>query len=138
MANDLKELAQENLWNINNRWGSDEQLKQAKLVAEKIVALANGEVIEPVVQPTPEITRPSIPPIDNYSPPDWLVDGDMFPIVGQRFTQAEFVEYVKWVIKNEEYHWRPTGITMHHTAYPDLAMRPNGFTSQQMLNCALV
>jgi len=28
----------------------------------------------------------------------------------------------------------PTGITMHHTGFPDLSIRPNGFTEQHMLN----
>ena len=134
MSSELKELARENLWYINNRWGSEEQQADARQVAEKILALANGEAVEPAAPPTTEVDIPTITPPDNFTPPNWLVDEDTFPIVGRCFDKAGFIEYVKWVKSNESYHWSPSGITMHHTAYPDLSMRPNGFTEQHMLN----
>ncbi len=75
----------------------------------------------------PEIVRPA-----NYTPPEWLITGKDFPIVGRGFSTGEFIEYVKWVQVNEEYSWKPGGITMHHTGVPTLAQRPNGYKESNM------
>ena len=69
-----------------------------------------------------------------YEPPEWRVKGDDFPIVGRRFTVDTFRRYLQWVKANEKFLWTPTGITIHHTAAPNLAQRPNGFSEQHMLN----
>lgn len=134
MSNELKELAEENLWYINNRWGGGEQQEQARIVAQKLLALAGGERVERVEIPEVEETIIDVTPPESFTPPGWLIDDDTFPIVGRRFEKGEFIEYVKWVQENESYQWSPNGITMHHTAYPDLSMRPNGFTEQHMKN----
>lgn len=134
MTEELKDLAYENLWYIENRWTVEEQQANAKRVAEKILAIATGATVEPVTVPEPQSEFSSVVIPDSFTPPEWLVNGNDFPIVGRRFAPGEFVAYVKWVQENETYTWNPTGITMHHTAFPDLSMRPNGFTEQHMLN----
>lgn len=135
MSQELKDLAYEIRWYIENRWMVQEQQANAKRVADKLVALATGETLAPVTPTEPHPTTPIIEDIsDAYSPPEWLVNSDVFPIVGRRFNRAEFVKYVKWVRKNERYTWRPSGITMHHTGFPDLSIRPHGFTEQHMRN----
>jgi|LULW01.1.fsa_nt_gb hypothetical protein len=88
--------------------------------------------IRPIVK---EASRTSFPigNIDGYRPPEWLVGGNDFPIVGRRFSSSEFVAYLRSSdLKHME--WEPTGITVHHTAYPHLGMRPEGFTEAHMKN----
>ena len=133
----LKELAYENLWYIENRWTVEEQKVNALRAANKILAIVSGKTTETPTETEPigpGTDPPEIHPVENFTPPEWLVESDTFPIVGRRFSPAEFIEYVKWVRGNEPYTWHPKGITMHHTAFPDLPMRPNGFTEQHMLN----
>ena len=129
----FKELAYTNRWLITNRWGDPERREDALRTADRLVELATGQASEPVVQPEPAPT-PLVPPFrGQFIPPAWK-HPDHFPIVGVRFTSAEFARYVQWVQENEEYTWAPTGITMHHTAWPDLSIRPDGFTTQHMEN----
>ena len=135
LEEELKELAEKNRWYIENRWGVEEQQADAKRVADQLLALASGEALEPVApdeQPPADLSDINFE--GTFTPPEWLVGGDSFPIVGRQFSQAEFIEYVKWVRQNEAYHWEPNGITMHHTGFPDLSIRPNGFTEQHMRN----
>lgn len=134
MNEELKDLVYENRWYIENRWTVAEQKENAMRVADKILAIVTGEVREspPALESPGEY--PKIIPPDNFELPNWLVDDDDFPIVGRRFSTAEFIEYVKWVQENETYTWNPKGITMHHTGFPDLSIRPNGFSEQHMLN----
>ena len=131
---ELKELAYTNRWLIHNRWGMEELQAYAERLADKIVALATGTSVEPLASPEPEPAASSLEPPTHFAPPEWLVSGSSFPIVGRRFTPGELVAYVKWVQQNEPYSWTPTGITVHHTGVPDLSMRPNGFNEQQMRN----
>ncbi|RJF89775.1 N-acetylmuramoyl-L-alanine amidase [Oleomonas cavernae] len=52
-------------------------------------------------------------------------------IVGESFTQSTFDNYchqLKWI------NWRPNFITLHNTAIPSLAQRPNGFKKSHMAN----
>ncbi len=52
-------------------------------------------------------------------------------IVGLSFNHEEFDIYchsLNWTT------WKPAFIVLHHTANPDLQMRPDGFTSQHMQN----
>ncbi len=131
----LKELAEKNRWNIENRWGVSEQQDDAKRIADQLFALVNGESLEPISaegQSTGDLSDTDFQ--GTFTPPDWQVEGDDFPIVGRKFSKAEFIEYVKWVKQKESYLWSPRGITMHHTGFPDLSIRPNGFTEQHMLN----
>jgi hypothetical protein len=135
LKEELRELAEKNRWYIENRWGVEEQQADAKRVADQLLALTTGEAMEPV--PSTEQPQPDLSDIKfegTFAPPDWLVEGDDFPIVGRKFSKPEFIEYVKWVKQNEPYLWEPSGITMHHTGYPDLSIRPNGFTEQHMRN----
>ncbi len=134
MNEELKDLAYENLWYIKNRWTVEEQKENAMRVADKLLAIVSGETIEstPALEPLEEYSKIVLP--DNFKLPKWLVNDEIFPIVGRRFSQAEFIEYVKWVQENETYTWNPKGITMHHTGFPDLSIRPNGFTEQHMVN----
>jgi hypothetical protein len=110
----------------------EEHHPYAERLADKFVALATGATVQPLTSPEPEPALSHIDPPSNYTPPGWLVSGSDFPIVGRRFTPAEFVAYVAWVKEEEHYGWEPTGITVHHTGVPDLSMRPNGFTEQHM------
>jgi len=135
LKEELRELAEKNRWYIENRWGVEEQQADAKRVADQLMALATGETLEPITSASQPLS--DLPDIDfqgTFTPPVWLVKGDDFPIVGRKFTRAEFIEYVKWVKQNEPYLWDPTGITIHHTGFPDLSIRPNGFTEQHMIN----
>ena len=134
MSQELKELAYEIRWYIQNRWMVEEHQIHAKRVADKLVAIAEGETPESVDQPEPPSEfRVEVLP-DEFTPPEWLVKDDVLPIVGRRFKNTEFIQYVKWVQENEQYTWNPKGITMHHTGFPDLSIRPNGFTEQHMHN----
>lgn len=134
LSEELRELAQENRWYIENRWTVEEQQANAKRIADRLLAIAEGKTVEPVsnVASTSEFAGVVLP--ENFVPPEWLVKDESFPIVGRKFEQGEFIEYVKWVQKHETYSWSPSGITMHHTGFPDLSLRPNGFTEQHMLN----
>lgn len=135
LKEELRELAEKNRWYIENRWGVTEQQADAKRVADQLLALAGGESLEPVTpaeQPQSDLSDIDFQGV--FTPPQWLVEGDDFPIVGRKFSKAEFIEYVKWVQQNEPYLWEPSGITMHHTGFPDLSIRPNGFTEQHMRN----
>ena len=50
-------------------------------------------------------------------------------IVGRNFTPDAFREYVAGLTWGE---WQPEFITLHHTAVPSLAQRPNGFNNASM------
>lgn len=52
-----------------------------------------------------------------------------YELVGQVWTPESFGEYVKSL----NLSWAQ-GVTIHHTAYPDLSMRPRGFTAQHLRN----
>lgn len=64
----------------------------------------------------------------------WLVTGTDFPVVGRRFSVAEFYGYALSVAENEAMQWQPTGVTAHHTGSPTLGQRPDGFNTQHMHN----
>lgn len=134
MSQELKALADELRWYIENRWTVEEQQEDALLAADKLIALINDEAVAPELSSLPENGPEESIPSDDYAQLEWLVPGETFPIVGKRFTRDEFAAYVQWVQANEPYTWSPSGITMHHTGYPDLATRPDGFTEQHMRN----
>ncbi len=48
----------------------------------------------------------------------------------RRFTREDFTTYLAGLESN----WHPSGVTMHHTASPSLAQRPNGFSPQHLIN----
>lgn len=132
---ELKERVYENRWYILNCWSDPDQKANAIKVADKLLALITEEASEP--SPTVEPQDPAPLPVDPpefFEPPEWLISETVFPIVGRRFSPGQFIEYVKWVKDNEDYTWSPSGITMHHTAFPDLSIRPDGFTEQHMIN----
>lgn len=52
-------------------------------------------------------------------------------IVGKQLTPDEFDAYVSSLKLGS---WTPVGVTIHHTAAPSLAQRPNGITPQHLLN----
>ena len=126
---ELEELVYTNNWYINTRWNDPSQKDHATLVAAKIVALVTGQGVEPGEPTDPDDPDPVDP--DPYSPPEWMYDTSYFPVVGHRFSQTEFLAYLE-SSDLEEMQWDPTGITMHHTASPDLAIRPNGFEERHM------
>ena len=135
LKEELRELAEKNRWYIENRWSVAEQQADARRVADQLLALVGGETLQPVTpveQPQADLSEIAF--LGTFTPPQWLVENNDFPIVGRKFTKAEFIEYVKWVKRNESYLWEPSGITMHHTGYPDLSIRPHGFTEQHMAN----
>lgn len=51
-------------------------------------------------------------------------------IINQNFTPESFLEYVRGLVWDE---WVPEFITLHHTAEPSLANRPQGFNQRSML-----
>lgn len=53
------------------------------------------------------------------------------PFVGKRMTRKEFADYLD-SLKFSSFN--PTFVTLHHTASPTLAQRPNGFSSQHLQN----
>jgi hypothetical protein len=53
------------------------------------------------------------------------------PFVGKRMTRKEFADYLD-SLKFSSFN--PTFVTLHHTASPSLAQRPNGFTAQHLQN----
>jgi hypothetical protein len=64
----------------------------------------------------------------------WMVGPTQrFPIVGAAFTAEEFERYVAG-IPVASLSWSPVGVTIHHTAAPSLAQRPNGFQREHMMN----
>jgi len=129
---EFQDLAYTNRWLVRNRWGMEEHQPYAERLADKIVAFATGATVAPLILPEPEPAASHLEPPVGFAPPEWLISGSDFPIVGRRFTPAEFVAYVKWVQDHEHYTWQPSGITVHHTGVPDLSMRPSGFTEQHM------
>lgn len=138
------------------RWGQMEQQEFALTPLEEAINEIAGRKIYEIGQPDIELpdhpdpddpgtSLPGFPgewgePIEvdadfDSSSVSWQVpDGQFFPMVGRRFSLPEFRAYVRWVKQNERYNWTPTGITAHHTAFPYLSMRPNGFTEQHMAN----
>lgn len=52
-------------------------------------------------------------------------------LVGKQLTPDEFDVYVNNLKLGS---WTPKGVTIHHTASPNLEMRPKGFTAQHLLN----
>ena len=54
-----------------------------------------------------------------------------FELVGRSWDVEQFREFVK----TQDLSWAK-GITLHHTGYPDLAMRLNGLTPQHIRNIA--
>ena len=52
-------------------------------------------------------------------------------IVGLAFEPDAFESYCHSIVWDA---WRPSFITLHNTAVPTLAQRPNGFTEQHILN----
>ena len=55
-----------------------------------------------------------------------------WPVIGKSFTPAEFQAYVQGLSWGDAF--RPQFITIHNTAAPSLAQRPNGLTRQHILN----
>lgn len=53
------------------------------------------------------------------------------PFVGKRMTRKEFADYLD-SLKFSSFN--PTFVTLHHTASPTLAQRPNGFSPQHLKN----
>ena len=55
-----------------------------------------------------------------------------FSAVGQVFDPVSFRQH----LKSQDLSWATGGVTVHHTASPDLSMRPHGWTIQHMRNLA--
>jgi len=53
------------------------------------------------------------------------------PFVGKRMTRKEFADYLDSFGFSS---FNPTFVTLHHTASPTLAQRPNGFSAQHLQN----
>ncbi len=135
MDKSLTELITELKWYIENRWMSEEHHEDAKRLANEISQIIKGNLIEEDSSTSEVVVEvPLASKQKKFLPPTWLVSSGTLPIVGRRFSRESFIQYVRWLQKNESYTWKPKGITMHHTAYPDLSMRPHGFTEQHMLN----
>jgi hypothetical protein len=78
-----------------------------------------------------EFVSGDLPPIKDVV---WLVPpSKSFPIVGVAFTPAQFIAYLDG-IDDSAMTWNPSAATIHHTASPSLAQRPDGFLTQHMFN----
>jgi len=53
------------------------------------------------------------------------------PFIGKRMTRKEFADYLNSLQFST---FSPTFVTLHHTASPSLAQRPQGFSHQHLLN----
>ena len=63
LKQELRELARKNRWYIENRWSVEEQQADAKRVADQLLALASGEILEPITadeQPQPDLSDLSL------------------------------------------------------------------------------
>jgi hypothetical protein len=94
------------------------------------------------VPPAIPVKEASEPRVEEFKSADlptvkdvvWLVPpSKSFPIVGVRFTPEQFKAYLAG-IDDAAMTWNPSGVTIHHTASPSLAQRPDGFIPQHMLN----
>lgn len=132
------ELAYRTNWYIRKEWADPKQQNNARRANEQLLKVLTGGAYKSDLLDDREaeigLEVPEIKPIEGYKPPSWLIGGSSFPIVGRRFTKDQFYEYCKWVKKNESFKWNPAGCTAHHTAFPSLSMRPNGFTEAHMKN----
>lgn len=128
---ELKELAWTQKWVTDNRWGMEEYKDEMLNIIRRVISILTNN---PDILPKPPADNDLELPNKDYEPPTMLIPGNDFPIVGRSFTKQEFIDYVSWLRANkaDEWKWNPTGITVHHTAYPDLSMRPNGWSEENM------
>lgn len=108
---------------------------------ESLLALLVPEIggVAPAIK-VPDAPRPAVneefvsgdlPPVKDVV---WLVPPSKpFPIVGAAFTLDEFRSYLSG-IDDGAMTWDPSTVTIHHTASPNLAQRPDGFQTQHMHN----
>jgi hypothetical protein len=54
------------------------------------------------------------------------------PFIGKRMTRSEFESYLRSLKFTSSF--KPSFVTLHHTASPSLAQRPQGFTAQHLEN----
>ena len=129
----LLQLAYTNRYYINTSWQDKRDQPDAHDVATAMIDILTGKAA-----PSPtgigeltQVDTPEIIPLEDYSPPDWKFGTSYFPVVGHRFSPSEFMQYLKSsdlaLMK-----WNPTGVTIHHTASPNLSQRPNGFEPKHM------
>jgi hypothetical protein len=108
---------------------------------ESLLAMLAKELggAPPAIPVAPEPSPPreeefisgDLPPIKDVA---WMVPpSKSFPIVGAAFTADQFRAYLAG-IDNGAMTWDPSAVTIHHTASPSLAQRPDGFLPQHMLN----
>ena len=138
---ELLDLLYEENWYIKKRWGDLSQADNAQRVNEKMLSIVTRGAYPVTIFDTEETDLiPEVPQIgidSAFKAPSWAISGSFFPVVLASFTPSEFRAYVQWVRKNESYSWSPTGITMHHTAWPNLDAPDNwenGWTAQLLKN----
>lgn len=142
-------------WLIDHRWGHALSQAAAQEIVDRIVGFpAPGrDTALPIAQgDSPAVPRPAsaggggelpdappmietrvadLPPLRDVP---WLVPaGQQLPIVGAAFSPEDFERYLSG-LRDDAMSWRPTGVTIHHTAAPSLAQRPAGFETQHMRN----
>ena len=151
-------------WLIDHRWGDDASLAAAQAAIDRIVGFsapgratalsytteADGDAtgnganaanegggvespgapLAPDSPPTVETRVGDLPPIRDVP---WLVPTGPLPIVGVGFSVADFERYLAG-LRDDSMSWSPSGVTIHHTAAPSLAQRPNGWETQHMRN----
>ncbi|HAF39765.1 MAG TPA: hypothetical protein DCG72_12320 [Gammaproteobacteria bacterium] len=122
---------------IKSGWEKEDQKAEAyaeiTALIDTLIAV-NGASGNKATEEAPKKAPVAVPPVDpvpNYAPPEWLYDESYFPVVGRRFSPGEFAEYLK-SSDLDEMKWSPEGITIHHTAAPNLSQRPNGFEEKHM------
>lgn len=129
-------------WIVRERFDDPEYQDRAVALNNVALKLLTGGAYKPAEEkkdPTEPSGEPmqwqgiDLTPDASFSIPAPLRTSRPFPIVGRRFTPKGFASYLAKTGR-DGFTWNPTGITVHHTAYPDLDMRPSGFTEQHMWN----
>jgi hypothetical protein len=130
-------------WLIDNRWTDGASLATAQELIDRIVGFpapgreAAAGVAQgggPAAADAPSLVETRVADLPPIRDVPWLVPpGQTLPIVGVGFSAEDFARYLTG-LRDDGMSWSPTGVTIHHTASPSLAMRPNGFETQHMRN----
>jgi len=151
----IQQLAYTNRFHIDEKWGQEGNWQGiAHDTASAIIDLCTGgtgavdpEPLTPIPEPVVPVPEPVVGDTDtgsrvpdsnrrdpNYQPPKWKYprsEHPVFPLVGRFFTLDEFAQYLQSTDMNHM-RWSPSGITVHHTAAPNLSQRKKGFEDKHM------
>ncbi|NDD52819.1 N-acetylmuramoyl-L-alanine amidase [bacterium] len=115
MTPEQKELLYTGRWMVTDRFDAPKTRADLLLIFNKLI---DGDEA-PTTKPTPAEPFSIIP----------LEPGPRFPIIGRPM----FVDQIRPYIRYSSPAWAK-GVTIHHTAAPSLAQRPDGFLEPHMRN----